>query len=415
MSYTLSDKNYIAIADWMLELKLNTRELLTFALIYSFSQDQMSFYYGSLEYLASWLGVSDRTNAVRYLKPLVERGLVKKTEVRAKNNQKACLYQSVVDHGKVLDNPDVDYLIIQPWMLQKMHLNGKDLLLYALVHGYSRRESDNVCRYNKDYFAKWLQCRSDNVSRQIKQAITKGLIKEAGENEYIAVIPTEIAFPQTDNTPLKSEDIDFTQIDNTFPHSDNTQPLKLTTNNLNNNLKNNLNVVVKERVGEASRTEDESIFVQAEEINKELLNYYDELSDEEKSLLWEKMLNDSKTLARYSSSKIDISRIMRAYAMNMLRMMIAHHGTEGERYIWKAEELLLSTLTSRRYKNKTELINGLSDEKMRELLFVALDLATDGTQVQKTKQAYFVGVMDNSINRQTEFNMHFMPPKEVEN
>jgi len=60
MERKLSEKNYIAIADWMVtDLNLNSRELLTYAIIYGFSQDGESCFSGSLSYLAAWLNVSD--------------------------------------------------------------------------------------------------------------------------------------------------------------------------------------------------------------------------------------------------------------------------------------------------------------------------------------------------------------------
>ena len=50
----LNNKNYIAIADWMVtELNLSARELLIYAIIYGFSQDGGSSFSGSLSYLAS--------------------------------------------------------------------------------------------------------------------------------------------------------------------------------------------------------------------------------------------------------------------------------------------------------------------------------------------------------------------------
>lgn len=238
MKRKLNEKNYIVIADWMLELGLNTRELLTYALIYGFCQDKEGCYYGSLEYLASWLGIEDRTNATRYLKPLVEKGLITKEDVRTKINQKACIYRTLINRGDPTKEAEVDYIIIQPWMVQNLHLNGKDLLLYALVHSYSRKGSDNFCSYKKEYFAKWLQCRKDNLDRQIEKATNKSLIK-AVDGGYVAIVPKEIALPQTDNTPCE-EELDFTQIDNTYPQTDNTDALKLTTNNLYNNLNNNI-------------------------------------------------------------------------------------------------------------------------------------------------------------------------------
>lgn len=69
---------YIVIQDWMIaDLQLKGNELLTYALIYGFSQDGESEFKGSLKYISEFLGVSKRT-AQRSIENLVDRGIVKK-------------------------------------------------------------------------------------------------------------------------------------------------------------------------------------------------------------------------------------------------------------------------------------------------------------------------------------------------
>ena len=76
MNY-LNDRNYIAIADWMIkDYDLTTRELLTYAIIYGFSQDGESVFHSSLEYLSQWLNISHRNNVLRILQSLIEKGLM---------------------------------------------------------------------------------------------------------------------------------------------------------------------------------------------------------------------------------------------------------------------------------------------------------------------------------------------------
>ena len=49
---------YIVIQDWMIsDLQLKGNELLTYALIYGFSQDGESEFKGSLKYISEFLGV----------------------------------------------------------------------------------------------------------------------------------------------------------------------------------------------------------------------------------------------------------------------------------------------------------------------------------------------------------------------
>jgi len=80
----MKDQNYIQISGWMLKLNISGNDLITFALIYGFSQDGQSYYTGSLKYIQDWLNVSKST-AMRSLDKLVELGYILK-ESETKNN-----------------------------------------------------------------------------------------------------------------------------------------------------------------------------------------------------------------------------------------------------------------------------------------------------------------------------------------
>lgn len=71
-------QRYIVIQEWMLELGLKGSELLAYALIYGFCQDDESDFHGSAAYVADWCGVR-REQAVRILGKLVDMGLLKKS------------------------------------------------------------------------------------------------------------------------------------------------------------------------------------------------------------------------------------------------------------------------------------------------------------------------------------------------
>lgn len=233
---------YIAIADWMLEYKLNVRELLTFSIIYGFTQDNKQWY-GSLDTIAEWIGINPKcsNNVLRYIEPLVKKKLLNKQVVFV-NKTKRCIYQATVNKGPVVDNPDVDFINIQPWMITDYGLKGKDLILFALIYSYSRRGSGNYCKHIESYFHKWLCVRKDHIDRQIKRLKDKKLI-ETFNDGYIAVLSENIVkrnASQSDNL--------LTQSDNLLPQTDNQNSPKVIGNNsklhnLSNNLLLNNNVV----------------------------------------------------------------------------------------------------------------------------------------------------------------------------
>lgn len=86
-------ENYITIQGWMVsELKLSGNELVCYALIYGFTQDEESEFKGSLSYIAEWLNIS-KGNARLILKKLVDKGhLIKRDELI--NNVRFCRYKA---------------------------------------------------------------------------------------------------------------------------------------------------------------------------------------------------------------------------------------------------------------------------------------------------------------------------------
>lgn len=92
--------NYIVIQGWMItDLELKGNDLLVYAIIYGFSQDEESEFTGSLNYLATWCN-STKSGIQKNLKNLIDRGLIKKKE-HYKNDVKYCSYSCIV-YNKVV-------------------------------------------------------------------------------------------------------------------------------------------------------------------------------------------------------------------------------------------------------------------------------------------------------------------------
>ena len=77
----INKENYIVIQGWMItDLGLKGNELLIYALIYGFSQDNTSKFQGSANYIAEWTNTS-RQSVINNLKSLVEKGLIKRNDI----------------------------------------------------------------------------------------------------------------------------------------------------------------------------------------------------------------------------------------------------------------------------------------------------------------------------------------------
>ena len=76
----MKDNNYILIQGWMInQLNLKSNELLLFAIIYGFSQDESSEFTGSINYLCNCLSCS-RNTVIKGLKSLLEKELITKKQ-----------------------------------------------------------------------------------------------------------------------------------------------------------------------------------------------------------------------------------------------------------------------------------------------------------------------------------------------
>lgn len=94
----VKDENYIMVQGWMLnKLKLKGNELLVYACIFGFSQNEQAFT-GSLQYLADWTNSTVR-GVQKNLKALCEKGFILKKE-KYVNRVKQCLY-TTVDINKI--------------------------------------------------------------------------------------------------------------------------------------------------------------------------------------------------------------------------------------------------------------------------------------------------------------------------
>lgn len=87
----MKNNNFITIQGWMVnDLGLSGNELICYALIYGFTQDEESEFRGSLQYISDWLGIS-KQNVRLIIKRLVEKGLIIKRDEFI-NNVKFCRY-----------------------------------------------------------------------------------------------------------------------------------------------------------------------------------------------------------------------------------------------------------------------------------------------------------------------------------
>lgn len=68
-----------------------------------------------------------------------------------------------------------NYLTIQGFMISDLHLKGNELLIYALIYGFSQ-DSNSKFTGSLSYMASWISSTNQTVINTLKSLIEKGLI-----------------------------------------------------------------------------------------------------------------------------------------------------------------------------------------------------------------------------------------------
>ena len=68
-----------------------------------------------------------------------------------------------------------NYIVIQGWMVTELGLKGSELIVYALIYGFSQTENQ-VFSGSLQYLADWTNCTKQGVIKTLKSLIEKGYI-----------------------------------------------------------------------------------------------------------------------------------------------------------------------------------------------------------------------------------------------
>lgn len=72
---------------------------------------------------------------------------------------------------------DGNYIVIQSFMVADLHLKGTDLIVYAIIYGFSQAENQAYTG-SLQYLADWTNCTKQGVMKNLKSLMQKGLIEK---------------------------------------------------------------------------------------------------------------------------------------------------------------------------------------------------------------------------------------------
>ena len=139
--------NYILIQDWMVEeLNLKGNELLVYALINGFSQDDESCFNGSIQYLSNLLNITRRC-VINVLSSLVEKGYLTKT-TKILDGVTTCEYRRTNFRGSEKNSPNNKVLENKIIKEEKYKKEEKCEIPYVEIIDYLNLKTKSHYKYN---------------------------------------------------------------------------------------------------------------------------------------------------------------------------------------------------------------------------------------------------------------------------
>ena len=97
---------------------------------------------------------------------------------------------------------DNNFIAIQGWMRTKLNLKGNELLIYALIYGFSQ-DGESRFKGSRKYIADWCGCSLNTVDRALGSLVAKGILAKYPYTDangsrlvdYVAIHPTAAATP----------------------------------------------------------------------------------------------------------------------------------------------------------------------------------------------------------------------------
>ena len=70
---------------------------------------------------------------------------------------------------------DKTYVVIQSFMVNELDLKGNELIIYAIIYGFSQAENQTFSG-SLQYLADWTNCTKQGVVKNLKSLVDKGFI-----------------------------------------------------------------------------------------------------------------------------------------------------------------------------------------------------------------------------------------------
>ena len=152
-----------------------------------------------------------------------------------------------------------NYITIQGWMINELNLKGNELLIYAIIYGFSQTNGQ-VFNGGLQYLAEWTNSTKQGISKNLKSLVEKNLLQKT--DKYV----NGVKFCEYYATEFNGV---YNKVDGGIQQSL-TPPIQQSlTNNISLNNTNNISNNKKEKTYFAN-AELNSLFIEFLEVRKKL-------------------------------------------------------------------------------------------------------------------------------------------------
>ncbi len=180
------DGFFIVQAFMINDLDLKGNELMVYAIIYGYSQNENQYFTGSLSYLASWINSSKQTT-MKILNNLIEKKLLKKEEVIIKN-VKYCKYKALINSNlKDLDRKE-NCIGMQESCIgdtKKLYGGMQETLPNNIYNNINKNIEDNIDNNNLNINKLDINNNNLNINNKLNNELNNKLNNKLNNNIYL--------------------------------------------------------------------------------------------------------------------------------------------------------------------------------------------------------------------------------------
>lgn len=111
---------------------------------------------------------------------------------------------------------DENFIAIQGWMRTKLNLKGNELLVYAIIYGFSQTENQRFTG-SLQYLADWCGATKQGILKNLKSLVDKGLLEK--EEKFINGVKLVDYYTTQLNGVLNSVEYPLNSVEHSVKHS----------------------------------------------------------------------------------------------------------------------------------------------------------------------------------------------------